>query len=141
MMEKFAEKYCQDNPGKFDKADCAYVLCFSLIMLQTDLHNPGIKNKMSKDEFCKNNRGINDGGDLPREYLEMLYDAVAKTPFSLGEDEQARIKNESQTAHGASQKLELFVRETESIVQKSQDLMRQTVAKKRESSYVSADDP
>lgn len=78
------------------------VLSFSLIMLQTDLHNPGlrnsleacvnaegIKNKMTKEEFVKNNRGINDNQersgcvryrkilqDLPREYLESLYDGL-----------------------------------------------------------------
>ena len=26
MMEKFAEKYCNDNPDRFANADCAFVL-------------------------------------------------------------------------------------------------------------------
>merc|ERR1740123_342079 len=72
MMEKFAEKYCNDNPNMFANADCAFVLSFSLIMLQTDLHNPGIKNKMTKEDFVRNNRGINDNQDLPPEYLQKL---------------------------------------------------------------------
>jgi len=137
MMEKFAEKYCQDNGGKFVNADCAFVLSFSLIMLQTDLHNPGIKNKMSKDDFVRNNRGINDNNDLPREYLESLYDSVLNHPISLKEDEDARTRLESQSAQGASQKYELFVRETESIVQKSQELMKQK-GQKKNASYVAA---
>mmetsp|Transcript_58738 Transcript_58738/g.137076 ORF Transcript_58738/g.137076 Transcript_58738/m.137076 type:complete len:1749 (+) Transcript_58738:59-5305(+) len=138
MMEKFAEKFCQDNPGTFTTADCAYVLSFSLIMLQTDLHNPGIKKKMSKEDFVWNNRGINDGSDLPKEYLEKLYESVKENPFSLDEDQEARNRMESQAAQGATQKFELFVRETESIVQKSQELMKQKVLKNKDSKFVAA---
>jgi brefeldin A-inhibited guanine nucleotide-exchange protein len=138
MMEKFAEKYCTDNPGKFANADCAFVLSFALIMLQTDLHNPGIKNKMSKDDFVRNNRGINDNNDLPRDYLEALYDSVYNHPISLKEDEDARTRLESQAAQGASQKYELFVRETESMIQKSQELMKQKVSRQKNAAYVSA---
>lgn len=29
-----------------------------------------------RDQFIKNNRGINNGKDLPREYLEELYDEI-----------------------------------------------------------------
>merc|ERR1719199_555703 len=108
MMEKFAEKYCQDNPAMFANADCAYVLSFSLIMLQTDLHNPGIKNKMTRDDFVRNNRGINDNQDLPKEFLEKLYDNVCNIPITLPEDEEARTRLESQAAQGASAKYELF---------------------------------
>lgn len=138
MMEKFAEKYCSDNPDKFANADCAFVLSFSLIMLQTDLHNPGVKNKMTKDEFVRNNRGINDNNDLPREYLEKLYESVATNPISLQEDEEARNRIDSQSALGVNQKNELFVRETESIVQKSQEMMKQKVMKQTNSAYIVA---
>merc|ERR1711971_95522 len=89
MMEMFAQKFCQDNPNQFSNPDCAFVLSFALIMLQTDLHNPGIKNKMTKDEFISNNRGIDNGANVPREYLEKLYDAVAEKPISLKEDDEA----------------------------------------------------
>lgn len=39
MMEKFAAEFVQQNPGSYS-ADTAYVLAFSIIMLNTDLHNP-----------------------------------------------------------------------------------------------------
>ena len=42
-MEKFAERYCKDNPRVFRCADTAYVLGYSVIMLNTDLFNPAIK--------------------------------------------------------------------------------------------------
>jgi Sec7-like guanine-nucleotide exchange factor len=49
MMESFAAKYVQDNPKKFENADCAYVLAFSLVMLHTDAHARSIRpeNKMT----------------------------------------------------------------------------------------------
>ena len=40
-------------------------------MLNTDLHNPAIKNKITKEQFLKNNRGINSGGDLPEKVLSV----------------------------------------------------------------------
>jgi len=135
MMEKFAEKYCNDNPDRFANADCAFVLSFSLIMLQTDLHNPGIKNKMTKDEFVRNNRGINDNQDLPREYLESLYDGVFHNPISLQEDQEARNRQESQAARDLNQKYELFVKETETMVQKTKAAMQ---SRRRNSTYVVA---
>jgi brefeldin A-inhibited guanine nucleotide-exchange protein len=38
MMEKFAEQYCKLNPTRFTSADTAYVLAYSVIMLNTDAH-------------------------------------------------------------------------------------------------------
>jgi Sec7 domain len=34
-MEKFAERYCLDNPGVFPNPDTAFILGFSVIMLNT----------------------------------------------------------------------------------------------------------
>ena len=50
FMEKFAERYCGCNAGVFESSDTAYILAFSLIMLNTDAHNPEVKNKMSKQQ-------------------------------------------------------------------------------------------
>lgn len=73
MMEKFAERYCSQNEGIFSKPDTAYVLAYSLIMLNTDAHSSQIKKKMTQQEFVNMNRGINDSGDLPTPFLEQLY--------------------------------------------------------------------
>ena len=62
IMENFAEKFCNDNPSHiFENATTAYVLAYATIMLQTDAHNPQVKNKMTLDGFCSINRGINNG--------------------------------------------------------------------------------
>lgn len=59
----------------FHDADAVYVLAFSTILLNTDLHNPTLakKNRMTQEQFLRNNRGINNGEDLPVSFLTELY--------------------------------------------------------------------
>ncbi|XP_042435949.1 brefeldin A-inhibited guanine nucleotide-exchange protein 1-like [Zingiber officinale] len=86
IMEKFAERYSKCNPSSFTSADTAYVLAYSVIMLNTDAHNNMVKDKMSKSEFIRNNRGIDDGKDLPEEYLGSLYDQIVKSEIKISAD-------------------------------------------------------
>eukprot|EP00898_Chlorokybus_atmophyticus_P004086 jgi/Chlat1/4679/Chrsp3S05617 len=86
LMEKFAERFCKNNPDVFSSADTAYVLAYSVIMLNTDAHNPGVKSKMSKADFIKNNRGINNSEDLPAEFLEGLYDRITTNEIKMKPD-------------------------------------------------------
>ncbi len=41
----------------------------AIIMLNTILYNPSVKDKIGVDRFIDMNRGINAGGDLPPELL------------------------------------------------------------------------
>ena len=43
ILENFAVHFSATNPGIFSSPDTGYVLSFSIIMLNTDLHNPSIK--------------------------------------------------------------------------------------------------
>jgi hypothetical protein len=92
IMEKFAERYTIQNPSVFPTADAAFILAFSVIMLNTDLHNPAIKEerRMTKEGFIRNNRGICDGQDLPEELLNSIFDRIKTDPISLKEDDEAR---------------------------------------------------
>nr|CAB3222754.1 brefeldin A-inhibited guanine nucleotide-exchange protein 1 [Phallusia mammillata] len=85
MMEKFASRYCDCNPSGtvFASADAAYVLAYSIIMLTTDLHSTQVKRKISKDDYIRMNRGINDSKDLPPEYLEDIYNQIKKKEITL----------------------------------------------------------
>ncbi|CAI0471293.1 unnamed protein product [Linum tenue] len=83
IMEKFAERYCKCNPNSFTSADTAYVLAYSVIMLNTDAHNNMVKDKMSKADFIRNNRGIDDGKDLAEEFLSTLYDHIVKNEIKM----------------------------------------------------------
>lgn len=85
LMEKFASRYCECNPNNklFQSADTVYVLAFSIIMLTTDLHSPQVKNKMTKEQYIKMNRGISDSKDLPEEYLSTIYDEIAGNEIKM----------------------------------------------------------
>ena len=91
LMEKFAERYHKLNPTVYKSADTAYVLAFSVIMLNTDAHNPQVKNKMTKEGFIRNNRGIDDGQDLPKEILEDLYDRIVNNEIKMKEPAEAAL--------------------------------------------------
>ncbi|CAI4058360.1 hypothetical protein SKDZ_04G3830 [Saccharomyces kudriavzevii ZP591] len=96
FMLKFAERFVDQNPGVFSKADTAYVLSYSLIMLNTDLHSSRIKNKMSLQEFFENNEGIDNGRDLPREFLEGLFNEIANNEIKLiSEQHQAMLTGDT----------------------------------------------
>ncbi|KAF7204100.1 cytohesin-1b isoform X3 [Nothobranchius furzeri] len=87
MMEAFAQRYCHCNPGVFQSTDTCYVLSFAVIMLNTSLHNPNVKDKPSVQRFTAMNKGINDGGDLPEDLLRNLYDSIKNEPFKIPEDD------------------------------------------------------
>ena len=77
FMLKFAERYITGNPTAFANADTAYVLAYSVILLNTDQHSSKLKGpRMTKEDFLKNNRGINDNADLPEELLGGIYDEI-----------------------------------------------------------------
>ncbi|KAK6944992.1 Mon2/Sec7/BIG1-like, HUS domain [Dillenia turbinata] len=84
IIEAFSDKfYDQQSSEIFASKDAVLVLCYSLIMLNTDQHNPQVKKKMTEEEFIRNNRQINGGKDLPREYLIELFQSIASNAFSL----------------------------------------------------------
>lgn len=84
FMLKFAERYVTQNPNAFANADTAYVLSYSVIMLNTDQHSSKMKGpRMTKEDFIKNNRGINDNQDLPPEYLGSIYDEISNNEIVL----------------------------------------------------------
>ena len=84
LMESFAHRYFSQQEGTALKSeDTAFILSYSIIMLYTDLHNPQVSRKMTEEEFIRNNRGINDGEDLPREYLQDIYRSVQQNGIQL----------------------------------------------------------
>ncbi|KAL2101387.1 hypothetical protein ACEWY4_003148 [Coilia grayii] len=87
MMEAFATRYCNCNPGVFQSTDTCYILSFAIIMLNTSLHNPNVKDKPNLERFISMNRGINNGGDLPSELLTKLYESIHNEPFKIPEDD------------------------------------------------------
>eukprot|EP01012_Entosiphon_sulcatum_P053419 TRINITY_DN7350_c0_g2_i1.p1 TRINITY_DN7350_c0_g2~~TRINITY_DN7350_c0_g2_i1.p1 ORF type:complete len:1737 (+),score=332.28 TRINITY_DN7350_c0_g2_i1:124-5334(+) len=103
-MQTFARAFCAANPDhspQFASQETAYVLAFSIIMLNTDAHNPQIehKEKMTKEGFIQNNRGIDDHKDLPRDYICAIYDRIVTNEIRV---ETAMAKPTGNSALSAS---------------------------------------
>jgi brefeldin A-inhibited guanine nucleotide-exchange protein len=60
-------------------------------MLNTDAHNPQVKKRMTKADFVKNNRGINDGNDLPEEFLSSIYDEIVMNEIRMKDEIEASM--------------------------------------------------
>ncbi|XP_028792657.1 ARF guanine-nucleotide exchange factor GNOM-like [Neltuma alba] len=78
VLEAFSERYYEQSPQILANKDAALLLSYSIIMLNTDQHNVQVKKKMTEEDFIRNNRRINGGNDLPREFLSDLYHAICK---------------------------------------------------------------
>ncbi|XP_009076409.1 PREDICTED: brefeldin A-inhibited guanine nucleotide-exchange protein 2-like, partial [Acanthisitta chloris] len=106
LMEKFAARYieCNQRQTLFASADTAYVLAYSIIMLTTDLHSPQVKNKMTKEQYIKMNRGINDSKDLPVEYLSTIYEEIEGKKIAMKETKEYAITTKSSKPSVASEK-------------------------------------
>lgn len=60
-------------------------------MLNTDAHNPQVKNRMTKADFLKNNRGINDGADLPEEILSAIFDEIVSNEIRMKDEVESAL--------------------------------------------------
>eukprot|EP00051_Salpingoeca_urceolata_P009213 m.112533 g.112533 ORF g.112533 m.112533 type:complete len:770 (-) comp16188_c0_seq1:98-2407(-) len=92
VLTKFAQRYHECNPGLFQHEDTALVLAFSVMMLHTDLHNRSNPRKMTKAEFVRNNRGIDDGQNIPAPYLEGIYSRIATEEFQCTPDHTRKVQ-------------------------------------------------
>lgn len=86
-MDAFSKEYYrqQGKSTPFKNSDAVFVLAFSTIMLNTDLHNPNIKNRkrMTRQQFIRNNQGINKGEDLPEGILNRLYTDIREQELQV----------------------------------------------------------
>lgn len=135
FMLKFAERYMGHNPQTlFANADTAYILAFSVIMLNTDAHNPNLKQKrMTKVEFVKNNRGINDGGDLPEEFLGEVYDEIQTNEIKMKDEVQeiAPAPLGSLASVGRDLQREAYFAQSEKMSNKSEALLKAMVRQQK----------
>eukprot|EP00002_Diphylleia_rotans_P016528 TRINITY_DN3218_c0_g1_i3.p1 TRINITY_DN3218_c0_g1~~TRINITY_DN3218_c0_g1_i3.p1 ORF type:complete len:990 (+),score=197.12 TRINITY_DN3218_c0_g1_i3:89-3058(+) len=123
MMEKFAERYCRNNPSIFKHADTAYVLAYSIIMLNTDAHSPMVKNKMSKADFVRNSSHLHDDEVLRQEFLEDIYDRIVQNEIRL-KDESVASPFEQGEYLSQKKRHILFALESERMVDVSQRLFK-----------------
>ena len=84
MFQSLAAVYCRENSDHpFADADVACFFCFSMLMLNTDLHSDAIPpaRKMTADQFERAQRGIN-GGDLDAAFVHRTYASIKEREFA-----------------------------------------------------------
>lgn len=87
IMQTFGKRYYEQNSnGGLKSADAAYVLAFSVIMLNTDLHNTQNKKKMSLKDFNRINDNTNDGAPMPKELLQHIYSAISADELKISSE-------------------------------------------------------
>ncbi|KEP63695.1 UNVERIFIED_CONTAM: Sec7 domain-containing protein [Hammondia hammondi] len=88
-LTKKLKQFTPDNPPPgyvtFEHRDTVFVLSYSIVMLNTDLHNSQVKVKMNVEQFLRNNRGINQGRSLPVFFLTEIYLSIR--------DDEIRMRN------------------------------------------------
>ena len=124
IAQAFAQKYFKDNYNTLNSSEAAYTLTYLLIMLQTDLHNPGVKDKMKLTDFIKTARGINDGKDLTPEYLKRLYASISETPLALHHFAKNQRENSQAANNTIKAKHNMFVKEGENMLKEVKEIIR-----------------
>lgn len=136
-MLKFADRYIAGNPKTpFANADTAYVLAYSVIMLNTDAYNPQVKKRMTKTDFIKNNRGINDGSDLPEELLSEIFEDIANNEIRMKDEVEAGLSVVSTgpgfiASVGRDLQKEAYVMQSNGMANKTEALFRTMMRSQR----------
>lgn len=102
IVEAFSKKYVADqnyNPEKLTvdeeeedmesiqpDSDSVFVLSYSIIMLNTDLHNPQVKEHMSFEDYSGNLKGCNNSKDFPFWYLDRIYCSIRDKEIVMPEE-------------------------------------------------------
>lgn len=104
IVELFAEKYvsCQrDEPKEGEQSeeevvrpdrDAVFVLSYSIILLNTDLHNPQVKKQMDLEAYRRNLRGVYNGKDFPEWYLSKIYHSIKDREIIMPEEHHGTDK-------------------------------------------------
>lgn len=81
----------EDTPVQPD-ADSVFVLSYSIIMLNTDLHNPQVKEHMSFEDYSGNLKGCYNGMDFPQWYLDRIYRSIRDKEIVMPEEHHGNEK-------------------------------------------------
>lgn len=84
---------------------------------------------MSADDFIRNNCGIDDGKDLPEEYLRSLFERISRNEIKMKGDELAVQQMQSMNSNrilGLDSILNIVIRKRgeEKYMETSDDLIR-----------------
>ena len=95
IMDAFSTWYFKsiedDAKREIKTQDDTSVLAFSIIMLNTDQHNPQVKRRMTFHDYSRNVRGLNSGEDFSSDYLKSIYDAIKHNEIVMAEEKGGEL--------------------------------------------------
>ncbi|KAF8522156.1 hypothetical protein BU17DRAFT_45284 [Hysterangium stoloniferum] len=91
ITETFAKCYFSSEPEGIKSEDAVYVLSYSVIMLNTDQHNPQIRKRMTLEEYRRNLKGVNADSDFDPDYLKAVYDSIVKREIVMPEEHTGQL--------------------------------------------------
>lgn len=65
----------------FESADACTIVVVATVMLNTNIHNPLVTNRMSPLSFKAQLRGCNDGSDFEDRFLDDIFSSVSRHPL------------------------------------------------------------
>lgn len=105
IVELFADSYvtCLSEDSKLPPSDpdqeivrpdrdAVFILSYSIIMLNTDLHNPQVKQQMELDSYKRNLKGVYGGKDFPEWYLAKIYQSIKDREIIMPEEHHGTEK-------------------------------------------------
>ena len=105
LVEVFSFRYLECNANSLPKVradttnnspmsrDDVFILAFAIIMLNTDLHVPNNKSRMTLAQWIKNLRNVFKGGDLSEAYLTDIYERVKQNELKTGPDHVTQVRS------------------------------------------------
>ncbi|EIE86778.1 hypothetical protein RO3G_11489 [Rhizopus delemar RA 99-880] len=93
ITDTFAETFFETGPPEIENVLAAQVLTYSIIMLNTDQHNPQVRpqSRMSVDQYIRNLSGMNDKADFSRDYLTAIYQAIRRDEILMPEEHEGLL--------------------------------------------------
>uniref|UniRef100_A0A673XRM0 ARF guanine nucleotide exchange factor 1 n=1 Tax=Salmo trutta TaxID=8032 RepID=A0A673XRM0_SALTR len=110
LMEKFAARYLESISDRQQVTNLIFY--FSKV-----------KNKMTKEQYIKMNRGINDSKDLPEEYLSAIYDEIAGKKIAMKGTKEMTLKSNKHSVASEKQRRLLYNVEMEQMAKTAKALM------------------
>ncbi|KAJ9053099.1 GDP/GTP exchange factor for ARF [Entomophthora muscae] len=94
IFELFSEKYYATGPEHLHDPDSVYLLAYSILMVNTDLHSHQVKRKIQFPSFKNMHTGSNGGKGVDEDFLRSIYDAIAKEEIVLPEEQEGVVSRD-----------------------------------------------
>lgn len=91
ITQTFASTYFAAKPEGIATEDAVFILSYSVIMLNTDQHNPQNKRRMTVEDYRKNLRGVNGGQDFEPELTGAIYESIRKREIVMPEEHAGQL--------------------------------------------------